>query len=168
MKFLLVLVAVIAGACAGQQGGGYGPPGVPEQQPQGPQVHRHVYVHVAPDEPVDAQSKIIRVPGGGDKHVNIIFVKTPSQSSSQQTEVILPEQDQHKNLVYVLLKKGESNSNIKVSRPPAARPSKPEVYFIRYKGQEQEQGPAYGAPAPVQAQAPAPVRQVSNQYGTPY
>lgn len=46
--------------------------------------------------PVDSQSKVIRVPGGQDKHVNIIFVKAPSSSSQSQTEVILPEQDQQK------------------------------------------------------------------------
>jgi hypothetical protein len=36
----------------------------------GGQVFRHVYVHAAPDEPVDSQSKVIRVPGGADKHVS--------------------------------------------------------------------------------------------------
>jgi hypothetical protein len=56
-----------------------------------------VYVHSAPDEPATRENKVIRVPGG-DKHVNILFVKTPSTDSSWQTEVILPEQDEHKNL----------------------------------------------------------------------
>jgi hypothetical protein len=67
-----------------------------------------MYVYAAPDEPASVENKLIRIPGG-DKHVNIILVKTPSQDSSSQTEVIfiLPEQDEHKNLVYVLLKKGE-------------------------------------------------------------
>lgn len=68
---------------------------------------------------------------GGDKHVNIIFVKAPSSSSSQQTEVILPEQDEQKNLVYVLLKKGEASSDVRIRRPAARGPQKPEVYFIR-------------------------------------
>ncbi|CAL8127078.1 unnamed protein product [Orchesella dallaii] len=101
----------------------------------GGQVHRHVYVHVAPDDPVDSQARVIRVPGGQDKHVNIIFVKAPSASSQQQTEVILPEQNEQKTLVYVLLKKGEANSDIKVRGPAPTRPTKPEVYFIRYKDQ---------------------------------
>jgi len=154
MKATLVVVALAmftAGAYAGVSGG-YGAPQEPERPPQ---VHRHVYVHVAPDEPEDIQNRVIRVPGGGDKHVNIIFVKTPSQSSSSQTEVILPEQDQHKNLVYVLLKKGENNNNVRIRGPGPAVQTKPEVYFIRYKNQEQQQ--EYGAPAPV------PVR----SYGAP-
>ena len=34
------------------------------------QVYRHVYVHAAPDEPQNSQSRVIRVPGGQDKHVS--------------------------------------------------------------------------------------------------
>jgi len=188
MKLLVVLAALVAAANAQYQS--YGAPVQPQapigilqpqqasgggydqqqqqQQQHTPQVFKHVYVHVAPDEPEDRQARTIRVPGG-DKHVNIIFVKTPSSSSSQQTEVILPEQDEHKNLVYVLLKKGEASSDIKIRRPQAQRPQKPEVYFIRYKGQEQAQqgqangGYQQGAPAPS-----APIRNPGSQYGAPF
>jgi len=177
MKFLLVLAAIVAVATAQ----GYGVPsfgggassgsssgdseyGAPAHTPQ---VFRHVYVHTAPDEPEDRQARTIKVPGG-DKHVNIIFVKTPSSSSSQQTEVILPEQDEHKNLVYVLLKKGDNTADIKVRKPAARGPQKPEVYFIRYGAQGGGQGYSGGsssgsgiahAPSPVRAAAP------SSQYG---
>lgn len=68
--------------------------------------------------PEDRQVRTIRV-GGGDRHVNIIFVKAPSPSSSQQTEVILPEQDEHKNLVYVLLNENAAENDIKITRPAA-------------------------------------------------
>ncbi|OXA58980.1 protein no-on-transient A [Folsomia candida] len=112
-------------------GGGFGGSG---GGGAGGQVYRHVYVHAAPDEAADHQSRVIRVPGGADKHVNIIFVKTPSQSSSQQTEVILPEQGEQKTLVYVLLKKGSNSADVKIRRPAASAPAKPEVYFIRYAG----------------------------------
>jgi len=123
MKAFLALVALVA--CVAAQDSQYGQPS------HTPQTFKHVYVHSAPDEAPDNQSRTIRVPGG-DKHVNIIFVKTPSSSSSHQTEVVLPEQDEHKNLVYVLLKKGESSSDVKVRRPAARGPQKPEVYFIKY------------------------------------
>ncbi|OXA59827.1 glutenin, low molecular weight subunit-like [Folsomia candida] len=105
-------------------------------------VYRHVYVHSAPDEAPDHQARTIRVPGG-DKHVNIIFVKTPSTSSSHQTEVILPEQDEHKNLVYVLLKKGENTADVKIRKPAAAPQPKPQVYFIRYGAQDKQNGGGY-------------------------
>jgi hypothetical protein len=167
MRVFVVLAAVLAVVAA--EAPGYGAPAIGgqpigggyqgQQEQHVPQVFKHVYVHVAPDEAPDAQSRVIRVPGG-DKHVNIIFVKTPSSSSSQQTEVILPEQDEHKNLVYVLLKKGEASSDVKIRRPAAPRQQKPDVYFIRYKDQQQQaQGPSYGAPAP------APVRTPSQAYG---
>ncbi|OXA59831.1 uncharacterized protein LOC110843871 [Folsomia candida] len=183
MKFLLVLAAIVA--CAAAQG--YGVPSLPSFNNGGSsssggdssqygapahqaQTFRHVYVHTAPDEPEDRQARTIRVPGG-DKHVNIIFVKTPSSSSSQQTEVILPEQDEHKNLVYVLLKKGDNTADIKVRRPQAKTPQKPEVYFIRY-GAQQSQGYQGGASSGSSSgsssgfvAAPQPVRTPSSQYG---
>lgn len=76
------------------------------------------------------------------------------------------------NLVYVLLKKGENSNDVKIRRPAAQRPQKPEVYFIRYKGQEgyaeaAPPPPTYGlpaAPSPVRT----PVRTPSNTYGTPF
>lgn len=104
------------------------------------------YVHTAPDEPVDSQARVIRVPGNADKHVNIIFVKAPSASSQQQTEVILPEQGQQKTLVYVLTKRPESSSDVRIRGPSPTQPAKPEVYFIRYKneGEEQAAGGNFG------------------------
>jgi hypothetical protein len=123
-------------------------------------IQTQVYVHVAPDEPVDEQARVIRVPGGQDKHVNIIFVKTPSGSASQQTEVILPEQDQQKTVVYVLERKFNAETDLKIRAPRPTSPSKPDVYFIRYKDQQgaSQTGssstgnvggaqPAYGVPA---------------------
>ncbi|CAL8126888.1 unnamed protein product [Orchesella dallaii] len=154
---LVVLAALAVGALAGNTA--YGPPA---EETRTPQTFKHVYVHVAPDEPTDVQNRVIRVPGG-DKHVNIIFVKTPSQSSQSQTEVILPDQDEHKNLVYVLLKKGENQNDVRIRQPAPVRPQKPEVYFIRYKGQEQEQGGYQQAPP-----APSPVRTPSSAYGSPF
>jgi hypothetical protein len=50
-------------------GAAYGAPAV-----QRGQIFRHVYVHAAPDEPVYAENKVIRVPGGGDKHVSFINI----------------------------------------------------------------------------------------------
>jgi len=129
---------------------------------QGGQTYRHVYVHVAPDEPVDEQSRVIRVPGGQDKHVNIIFVKTPSASSQAQTEVILPEQDEQKTIVYVLNRKFNAETDLKIRAPRPTTPTKPDVYFIRYKDNQGATGvnvntnnnnnngpsrPVYGAPS---------------------
>jgi len=122
------------------------------------------YVHSAPEEPEDRQNKILRVPGNQDKHVNIIFVKTPSTDSLQNTEIELPQQGQQKTLVYVLLRKGEASSDVKIRGPAPTQPAKPEVYFIRYKNEEQQ----IAAPqqnfqsSPIQTSPPRP------QYGAPF
>ncbi len=61
-------------------------------------------------------------------------MKAPSQSNNQQTEVILPEQDQQKTLVYVLVKRPDaSGADVKIRAPQPTAPAKPEVFFIRYK-----------------------------------
>jgi len=130
------------------------------------QTFKNVFVYSAPDEAPETQTRTIRVPGG-DKHVNIVFVKTPSSSSSQQTEVILPEQDEHKNLVYVLLKKNEASSDVKIRRPAPRQQTKPEVNFIRY----QDSAAAAAGPAPSNdfgGGAPIPVRTPSSTYGADF
>lgn len=60
--------------------------------------------------------------------------------------------------MYVLVKKQESGNNVRVRGPAPTRPSKPEVYFIRYKDGASGSagagalagggnvGPAYGPP----------------------
>ncbi|ODN03276.1 hypothetical protein Ocin01_03382 [Orchesella cincta] len=136
MKPFVVFAAILAMSSAEPPVGGYssGPSGGSSGFggfSSGDNVRKYVSVHVAGDDPIDSQARVIRVPGGQDKHVNIIFVKTPSGSSEQQTEVILPEQPQQRNLVYVLVKKEEVGSNIKIRGPQATSPPKPEVYFIR-------------------------------------
>jgi len=163
MNALLFLGALlVASASAGSSS--YG---IPQPAPSGPeygapayqsQTFKHVYVHTAPDDEPEVQSRTIRVPGG-DKHVNIIFVKAPSSSSQQNTEVILPEQDEQKTLVYVLLKKAQSSSDVKVRQPAPTQPTKPDVYFIRYK--DQPKG-GYGGPPPA---APAAPSVPSSSYG---
>ncbi|CAL8127273.1 unnamed protein product [Orchesella dallaii] len=117
------------------------------EQAQGPQVFKYVSVHSAPEDPEDQATKQVRVPGGGNKHVNIIFVKSPSNGADQKTEIVLPEQDEQKSLVYVLVQKTDVAANLKIQRPQPTKPSKPEVYFIRYKNAAQEQAGANGAGA---------------------
>jgi len=123
------------GSSQGQNGNGNGGAGagMAVGSEGRPQTIRNIYVYSAPDEPSDSQTRKIRVPGGQDKHVNIIFLKTPSQSSAQQTEVVLPEQPQQRTIVYVLLKKGDNSANVMIRKPPTPTPSKPQVFFIRYK-----------------------------------
>jgi len=71
-------------------------------------------------------------------------------------------------LVYVLVRKAQNSNDVKIRGPGPTQPSKPEVYFIRYKN-DAAPSSEYGAPAPAyQAPssnyaAPAP----SSSYGAP-
>jgi len=145
----------------------------------GPTIHKYVSVHVAPPEPVESVRSQQQVQQRQEKHYQIVFVKVPSASGSPSQEIQLPPAPEQKTLVYVLLKKPEVSDSVRFSRPAASKPSKPEVYFIRYKGGNQQSGgysqpsaPTQGYPQQqhgsssggyVQQQS----RPVSNQYGAP-
>lgn len=115
------------GASSGYAGGSASGQGTEGGAQQGPQVFRYVSVHSAPADPDDEAVKTIRVPGGNNKHVNIIFVKAPSNGADQKTEIVLPEQDEQKNLVYVLVKKVDAAANLKIKKPQTTKPPQPEV-----------------------------------------
>lgn len=105
--------------------GGFGDAG-------GVQVHKHVYVHVAPEDPEEVRQAALIQSAPRQKHYKIIFIKAPSYSAQQQ-QIIAQQaaQKEEKTLVYVLVKKPESPADITIPAPAAVQPSKPEVYFIR-------------------------------------
>lgn len=122
----------------------YGPPteyGLPQIEKQ---VTKNVYVHIPPEESAKIiPSQVINVPVP-KKHYKIIFIKAPTPPTPAKQ--IIPEQpqDEHKTLVYVLVKNPEPQPLIDVPLPEPTEPSKPEVYFINYKDQEklsQKYGP---------------------------
>ncbi|RZC37188.1 leucine-rich repeat extensin-like protein 5, partial [Asbolus verrucosus] len=148
-----VLSALVAAACARPEAGysysapsapsapsgGYGAP-APQYgaPPQQPTVHKHVYVHVPPPEP--------------EVHV-------PQKQISPQNE--------EKTLVYVLVKKPEEAPEINIPTPAPTQPSKPEVYFIRYKTQKQQEAGGYPDSGVPQSQYGAPAAPPSSEYGAP-
>lgn len=125
----------------------YGPPteyGLPQIAKQ---VTKNVYVHIPPEEPVKIiPSQVINVPVP-KKHYKIIFIKAPTPPTPAKQ--IIPEQpqDEHKTLVYVLVKNPEPQQLIDVPIAAPTEPSKPEVFFIKYKDQE-KQPQKYGPPGP--------------------
>lgn len=119
-------------------------PGGYELPQMKPVIHKHIYVHVPPPsiEQDDEQPRIRSKPVTPQKHYKIIFIKAPSPSISP----ILPAVQNHeeKTLIYVLHKKPEIG-DIVVPTPAPTQPSKPEVYFIKYKTKKEEK-PVYGPP----------------------
>lgn len=122
----------------------YGPPaeyGLPQIAQQ---VTKNVYVHIPPEESAKIiPSQVVNVPVP-KKHYKIIFIKAPTPPTPAKQ--IIPEQpqDEHKTLVYVLVKNPEPQQLVDVPIAEPTEPTKPEVYFIKYKDQEklpQKYGP---------------------------
>ncbi|XP_055378937.1 uncharacterized protein LOC129610396 [Condylostylus longicornis] len=108
-------------------------------------VHKHIYVHIPPkDFDEEAPRQHFKVPRP-EKHYKIIFIKTPTPTQPQPVVPPLP-QNEEKTLIYVLHKKPEEPEDVTIPTPEPTQPSKPEVYFIKYKTNNL---PAlYGAPTP--------------------
>lgn len=109
----------------------YGPP------QQAPVIHKHVYVHVPPPEPTYyAPKKPVQPPPPPQKHYKIVFIKAPTPPPPTVPDIpaIAPPAEQ-KTLIYVLVKKPDDAPEIHIPTPAPTQPSKPEVYFIRYKTQ---------------------------------
>ncbi|XP_018321696.1 proline-rich extensin-like protein EPR1 [Agrilus planipennis] len=125
----------------GGGGGGYGAPapsyGAPAQPPI---VQKHVYVHVPPPEPDNRPAPKIIPVQPARKHYKIVFIKAPT--APPPTVPVIPPQPQNeeKTLIYVLVKKPEEAPELNIPTPAPTQPSKPEVYFIRYKTQKEEGG----------------------------
>ncbi|XP_067633558.1 uncharacterized protein Twdlbeta [Eurosta solidaginis] len=129
----------------------YGPPAATAE----PVVTKNVYVHVPPEEPEVYQSSAPIQTAAPKKHYKIIFIKAPNPPTPQQQVLPPPVQDEHKTLVYVLVKKPEESQQLVLPSPAPTEPSKPEVYFIKYK-QQKKPAAQYGPP-------PAP----ASEYGPP-
>lgn len=132
-------------------------------------VTKNVYVHVPPEEPeVYASPSQPIATNPPKKHYKIIFIKAPNPPAPQQQIAPLQPQDEHKTLVYVLVKKPEPQPDLVIPAQAPTEPSKPEVYFIKYKNQNK---PAqhYGPPTTPSQQygPPPPTQQPAPQYGPP-
>ncbi|XP_059621225.1 uncharacterized protein LOC132264906, partial [Phlebotomus argentipes] len=124
----------------------YGPPAQTYGPPPEKIISKNIYIHVPPEEPAEfVPSQRIEVPTP-KKHYKVIFIKAPAPPTPTVPVIPAPIQDEHKTLVYVLVKKPESQPQVVVPPAPPTEPSKPEVYFIKYK-QEPTPAPQYGPPS---------------------
>uniref|UniRef100_A0A1B0DG32 DUF243 domain-containing protein n=1 Tax=Phlebotomus papatasi TaxID=29031 RepID=A0A1B0DG32_PHLPP len=99
------------------------------------------------------------------KHYKIVFIKAPTAPTP--TAPVLPalQQSEEKTLVYVLVKRPDEQPDVVVPTAAPTQPSKPEVYFIRYKTQKQDGYPESIQPVPSTSYgAPQP----NSQYGLPH
>ncbi|XP_013189297.1 uncharacterized protein DDB_G0283357 [Amyelois transitella] len=109
-----------------------------EVSSQTPQVFKHFYIHAAPEDEDSPKLRTPLVLPPPQKHYKIIFIKAPTQLSSTQF-VPVPQQNEEKTIVYVLVNKPEEGQNIVTPKIEQKPPAKPEVYFIKYNNKEGSQ-----------------------------
>ncbi|KAK4877520.1 hypothetical protein RN001_010026 [Aquatica leii] len=104
---------------------------------------KHVYFYAAPEEHSSSRLRIHVVPNA-QRNTKIIFVKAPTYGSVTP-EVVAPQSlSEDKTLVYVLVKRPEHGGQITIPAGVGVKASKPEVYFIKYKTQQDAQQQIHG------------------------
>ncbi|KAL9695262.1 hypothetical protein quinque_014547 [Culex quinquefasciatus] len=107
-------------------------------------IQKHIYVHVPPPEPEEIRPQRPIPVAPAQKHYKIIFIKAPSAPAYQAPQIPVLPQNEEKTLVYVLVKKPDEQQDIVIPDPAPTQPSKPEVYFIKYKTQKESSGGSGG------------------------
>ena len=100
-------------------------------------IQKHIYVHIPPPEPEEHISQRLPQFRPAQKHYKIVFIKAPTPPTPTAANIQLPGQDEQKTLIYVLVKKPDEAEALNIQQPAPTQPSKPEVYFIKYKTQKQ-------------------------------
>ncbi|KAL5282561.1 hypothetical protein ACFFRR_005582 [Megaselia abdita] len=111
----------------------------------GENIEKHIYVHVPPDDLEERGHQHIQpLPiAQPKKHYKIIFIKAPNQqpSTNVYTQIAQQQATEEKTLVYVLVKKPDEPTIQDIQQIQSTyKPSKPEVYFIKYKTHRDNEG----------------------------
>jgi hypothetical protein len=119
----------------------FGHGGGDESELEARKVQRFVSVHIAPPEEPTRQRGPPSPPKKPDTNYQIVFIKAPSPTGPDgQLELQVPPPPETKTLVYVLLKKPTLDlQKLKALQQNKNKPSPPEVFFIRYKGNNKPQ-----------------------------
>ncbi|KAH8294602.1 hypothetical protein KR018_000151, partial [Drosophila ironensis] len=103
-------------------------------------VSKNIYVHVPPAEDQDPliHQQPVLPPAPPRKHYRIVFIKTPTPSFSKAALRIKQAPVEEKTIIYVLTKKPDPlDLQTAIEEIAPKQPSKPEVFFIKYKTQEE-------------------------------
>lgn len=123
------------------------------------EVSKQLYFFAAPeDEEEEVNAKIDLPPPPPKKTYKIIFIKAPTYRNQATINIPAPPQNEEKTLVYVLVKKPEGQPKVRFQDAAPTQPSKPEVFFIKYKTQKE----AEAAVADIQSKHGASGHVISN------
>lgn len=95
------------------------------------------YFHAAPEEEEPPQPPTRFLQADPEHRYKIIFVKVPPSVPKVQETLELPPQVQEKTVVYVLVKRPDDPKDIVLPIPRPTKPSKPEVFVIKYKNEKE-------------------------------
>lgn len=108
------------------------------------QVQKHVYFYEAPFEPEAPHFRHPIPVKQATTNYKIIFIKAPTQAPPTAPIIPLQPQNEEKTLVYVLVKKPDEQPDIHIPEPIPTHPTKPEVYFIKYKTKQEAENKIQG------------------------
>ncbi|XP_030371295.1 uncharacterized protein LOC115621722 [Scaptodrosophila lebanonensis] len=144
------------------------------QQAQQTVVSKRFYIHSAPeDADEDYKERHITV-GVPKRNYNVVFIKSPQRSNKKTSIKISPAVNEEKTVIYVLNKKADSSDVQAEVIEHASSTSKPEVFFIKYKTNEeaahaqqqiQAQYDALGGSSQITDEGVAPVTSVIGALG---
>ncbi|XP_017845760.1 uncharacterized protein LOC108602224 [Drosophila busckii] len=144
-------------------------------QQQQPIVSKRFFIHSAPED-VDEDYKERHITVGVPKrNYNVVFIKSPQRSNKKTSIKISPAVNEDKTVIYVLSKKTDSSDVHAEVVEQQSSTSKPEVFFIKYKTNEeashaqqqiQAQYDALGGTSQLTDEGVAPVTSVIGALGS--
>lgn len=104
-----------------------------------PIIHKQFYLISAPEDPDPQGAKRHLVLGRPQKNYRVVFIKAPSSGveNIKYSAEFAPQEE--KTVIYVLSKKENELSASDISTPAPIPASKPEVFFIKYKTEQEAQ-----------------------------
>lgn len=102
-------------------------------------VSKRFFIHSAPEEhDDDYKERTINV-GTPRKNYNVVFIKAPHKTNKGGKLRIVPAANEEKTVIYVLNKKTDAADIEAEVQDVVQATHKPEVFFIKYKTQEEAQ-----------------------------
>ncbi|SPP89432.1 Hypothetical predicted protein, partial [Drosophila guanche] len=119
---------------------GYQAPSYQKQQEQEvqrgfqePIIHKQFFTVAAPEEHENLERAKHLVIGRPQKNYRVVFIKAPSSSNANVKLSAEYAPKEEKTVIYVLSKKDNQLEVNDIATPAPTVPSKPEVFFIKYK-----------------------------------
>lgn len=101
-------------------------------------VTKNFFIHSAPEEnEEEIQDELNQLAAQPRKHYNVLFVKTPAQTSKAAAVNLAKALKEEKTVVYVLSKKTSAADLQDAIQEAPQHINKPEVFFIKYRTPEE-------------------------------